>query len=63
MNLLKRIREECSRTDPKDAEEIHRPDNVSESALNDILRLSGRTEYTGKSTGKGAGTEYKGYGR
>ena len=47
---------------PKDAKD-HRPDNVSESALNDILRLSGRTEYTGKSTGKGAGTEYKGYGR
>ena len=28
--------------------------------LNDILRLSGRSEYKGESTGKGAGTEYKG---
>jgi hypothetical protein len=37
----------------------HEPDNM----LEDILRLSGRSEYKGKSTGKGAGTEYKGYGR
>jgi len=35
----------------------HAPDNM----LEDILRLSGRTEYTGYgSTGKGAGTPYKG---
>jgi hypothetical protein len=42
-----------------DKSQDHAPDNM----LEDILRLSGRTEYKGKSTGKGAGTEYKGYGR
>ena len=33
----------------------HAPDNM----LEDILRLSGYDQYKGKSTGKGAGTEYK----
>ena len=42
-----------------DKSQDHAPDNM----LEDILRLSGRTEYKGKSTGKGVGTEYKGYGR
>ena len=41
------------------AESKPAPDNM----LEDILRLSGRSEYKGESTGKGAGTEYKGYGR
>jgi hypothetical protein len=51
------------KADREHAEEVandksrdHAPDNM----LEDILRLSGRTEYKGKSTGKGAGTPYKG---
>ena len=51
-------REECEEV-ANDKSQDHAPDNM----LEDILRLSGRTEYTGESTGKGAGTEYKGYGR
>ena len=59
-------REECEEV-ANDKSADHAPDNMLESydyeALNDILRLSGRSEYKGESTGKGAGTEYKGYGR
>jgi len=56
-------REECEEV-ANDKSADHAPDNMLESydyeALNDILRLSGRSEYKGESTGKGAGTEYKG---
>ena len=59
-------REECEEV-ANDRSQDHAPDNMVESydyeVLNDILRLSGRSEYKGESTGKGAGTEYKGYGR
>ena len=49
-------REECEEV-ANDKSRDHAPDNM----LEDILRLSGRTEYTGYgSTGKGAGTPYKG---
>jgi hypothetical protein len=37
----------------------HKPDNMSESALNDILRLSGFTEYSGE-TGRSPLNKYKG---
>ena len=51
-------REECEEVANEKSQ-----DHVADNMLEDILRLSGRTEYTGESTGKGAGTQYKGYGR
>ena len=47
-------RDECEEV-ANDKSADHAPDNM----LEDILRLSGYDQYKGKSTGKGAGTEYK----
>ncbi len=48
-------RDECEEV-ANDKSADHAPDNM----LEDILRLSGYDQYKGKSTGKGAGTLYKG---
>ena len=47
-------RDECEEV-ANDKSADYAPDNM----LEDILRLSGYDQYKGKSTGKGAGTEYK----